>query len=159
MTIETWKPSPLPGQERVLVVGGSPRTLDLLRLATVRSENVVVIAPSVDEAVARYARHFGVSLETRRAESEDFSEADLAIISTDDVREDSRAVRLARRHGAPIHVFGQPQLCDFTLMGMLEWHPSTQRARQERRDDLAWRGHGAVPIAAAGTRAHRKMDE
>jgi siroheme synthase (precorrin-2 oxidase/ferrochelatase) len=140
MPLETLKPAPPPGQEHVLLVGGSPRTLDLLRLATVRSENVLLVSPFLDEAVSRYARHFGVTVESRRAQPDDSLEAELAIISTDSFREDSRVLRFVRHHGVPVHVFGQPQLCDFTLMGMLEWHPSSQRRRHARRPEPVWAG-------------------
>jgi len=127
--IETLPPA-VPGQERVVVVGGSAGTLDLLRLATVRSENVVLLTQAYDEAVGRYARHFAVSIELRQAEAEDFREADLAIIATEDARQDARALRLARRHGVPAHVWGQVHLSDFSLIAMLEWHPSSVRRRR-----------------------------
>jgi siroheme synthase (precorrin-2 oxidase/ferrochelatase) len=122
------RPPAILGQERLLLVGGSAATIDLLRLATVRSENVVLVASAHDKAVARYARHFGVAIEMRGAVAEDFDETDLVIVATRSAREDGRAMRLARRRGIPVHVFGQPHLSDFSIMGMLEWHPSSIRA-------------------------------
>src|SRR4051812_37003505 len=119
------RPPAVPGQERVLLVGGAAATIDLLRLATVRSENVLLLASTHDTAVGRYARHFGVAIERRPVAVEDFEEADLVIIATQSVREDGRALRLARRRGVPAHVYGQPHLSDFSIMGMLEWHSSS----------------------------------
>jgi siroheme synthase (precorrin-2 oxidase/ferrochelatase) len=122
------RPTAVFGRERVLVVGGSSATIELIRLATVRSENVVLIATTSEPDVERYARHFDVVIEGRKAVADDFGEADLAIVSTGDLREDGRVLRMARRQGVPIHVYGQPHLSDFSIMGMLNWHPSSLRA-------------------------------
>jgi siroheme synthase (precorrin-2 oxidase/ferrochelatase) len=125
--IETMAPA-VPGPERLVLVGGAKDTLDLLRLATVRSDSVLLLMPCPGEDIIRYARHFGVSVETRPAEAGDLVAAGLAIIATADPRLDMQALRFARRSGVPVHVRGQPQLSDFTLIAMLEWHPSSVRS-------------------------------
>jgi len=118
-------PSPPRRRDRIVVVGGAANTLDILRLATVRSDEVVLIAPRVDSAIRRYVEHFGVDLRQRPVAERDLAGASAALVAAEDEGAAERAVWAARRHGVPVHVSNRPDLSDFTLIDMLERQPSS----------------------------------
>ena len=118
-------PPVLPGHDRVVVVGGASNTLDLLRLATVRSDDVVLFCERPGPAIRRFAERFAVEVFTRAPQDEEISGANVVLVSVGDAEYENRLVRQARRFALPVHVTARPQLSDFTLIEMLERRPTS----------------------------------
>lgn len=114
-----------PDHDRIVVVGGGPFTLDLLRLATVRSDDVVLVAPRIDGAIRRFTDRFAVDVRKRAAADADLVGATAVIVAAGDVDVENRIILDARRRAIPVHVWNRPLVSDFTLIGMLERHPSS----------------------------------
>ena len=93
--------------DRIVVIGGSERTLDLLRVATIRSEDIVLVGASFSEAVLRFTARFAIETRPRIAEDSDVREAASLLVSIGDIEAENTIVRSARRHGIPIFVSGR----------------------------------------------------
>jgi siroheme synthase (precorrin-2 oxidase/ferrochelatase) len=111
---------PRPDQDRIVVIGSSPDILDLLRLASIRSDNVVLIADRPGEAAQRYAERFAIEHDPRPWTDRDLAGATAALVSVDRTEDGNRIVRSARRQGIPVHVSGRPLVSDFSLLEFLE---------------------------------------
>jgi len=109
-----------PSADRVLVVGGGNTTIDLLRLATVRTDDVVLVSREIDDRVKRLARMFAVEERNRTVRESDIAEASLVLVAAGDVELENEVVRTARRKGIPVHVSNRPLVSDFEPMEMLE---------------------------------------
>lgn len=109
-----------PSPDRVVVVGGGPATLDLLRLATIRTDDIVLFGPAIDEASLRYASRFAIERHDRPAGPADMEQAAAILVALHDVDDENAVVRVARRQGVPIHVSGRPLVSDFDLLEFLE---------------------------------------
>src|SRR4051812_12100154 len=118
-------PFALAARDRIVVVGGARNTLDILRLATVRSDEVILIAPLVDSAVRRFVERFAVDLRQRPVADSDITGASAVLIAAEDVEVENRVVRAARSRRVPVHVSNRPLVSDFTLIEMLERQPSS----------------------------------
>jgi len=120
MTFHDHQPSRQPSRDRVLVVGGGNATIDLVRLATVRTDDVVVVSRSIDDRLRRLTSMFAVETRNRTPRESDIAEANLVLVNADDVEVENEVVRIARRHGVPVHVSNRPVVSDFEPMEMLE---------------------------------------
>ena len=113
-----------PVEDRILLVGGARPTLDLLRLATIRSDDVVLVGESVDDTAAAYALRFAVERQAHAARDADLTGAASILVALDDLEHENKIVRAARRRGIPVFVSGRPLVSDFTLLEFLERRPS-----------------------------------
>ena len=114
--------------DRIIVIGGSDRTLDLLRVATIRSENIVLIGDALDETVVCFAARFAVETRQRRVQASDIGEASSLLVSIGDIEAENAVVRAARRRGIPIFVSGRVLVSDFRLIDFLEQRSFTAMA-------------------------------
>lgn len=106
--------------DRILVAGGSDRTLDFLRLAVIRSDDVVLIAPAPDPTVQRFADRFAIEVIARPAREDDMGDAAAILIAIGDAHAENSLVRAARRHRVPVHVADRALVSDFDLLEFLE---------------------------------------
>jgi siroheme synthase (precorrin-2 oxidase/ferrochelatase) len=111
--------------DRIVLVGGGPATLDLLRLATIRSDDVVLVAPTIEPHALAYARRFAVECRHAVATDADLDGATCILVAIDDMDAENVLVRAARRLGVPIHVVGRQLVSDFDLLAFLERRSST----------------------------------
>ena len=138
-----------PDHDRIIVVGGAANTLDLLRLSTVRSDDVVLVAPRPNAAIQRFCRHFAVEIRQRHAHDGDLLAASAVIVSIGDADAENGIVRAARRRAIPVHVSNRPLLSDFTLIEMLERRPSSSAQKSDARPTRA-EPPGVLRLAASG---------
>lgn len=113
------------GRDRILVLGSSSCAVDLLRLATIRSDEVVFLAETITEPARQFARRFAIETHERRFMVTDLDGASAALVSLGDDEAENRVVRAARRRGVGIHVVGRPLVSDFTILAMLQQRPLT----------------------------------
>jgi uroporphyrin-III C-methyltransferase / precorrin-2 dehydrogenase / sirohydrochlorin ferrochelatase len=106
--------------DRILVAGGSDRTLGLLRLAVIRSDDVVLIAATPDPAVRRFADRFAIEVIARPAREDDINEVAAVLIAIGDAQAENSLVRAARRHRVPVHVADRTLVSDFDMLEFLE---------------------------------------
>ncbi len=122
-----------PGQpavdgEAILVLGSSDRTLDLLRLAVLRSDNVTAVGARPDPRVRRFADNFAVDLHDHRPGPDDLEGAAAVLIAIGDRAAENQLVRAARRRGIPVYVAERPLVSDFTPLQFIERRPFFQSA-------------------------------
>ena len=110
------------------MAGGSDHTLGLLRLATIRSDEIVLIIEEPDAAVRRFAAQFAIELRERRPRAADIDAASAVLIAIGDVEAENSLIRAARRQGIPVHVADRDVVSDFRLLEFLEKHPSAALA-------------------------------
>lgn len=106
--------------DRVVVIAEPPRALDLLRLAVIRSDDVVLVSRLLNDQTRRFLDHFAVEWRARSGREEDFDGAIAVLISVGDVSEENRLVRHARARGVPVHVPDRRLVSDFTLLELFE---------------------------------------
>ena len=114
--------------DQILIFGGSSRTLDLLRIATIRSDCVLLIGRAFDEPVRRYAAHFAVEVRQPSRDGIDLGEASAVLVALGDIEAENRIVRAARRQAVPVLVADRALVSDFTLIEFLERRPHTSLA-------------------------------
>ena len=110
--------------DRTVLFGGSPQTLGLLRLALIRSDNVLLVASRPDLALSRYAER----MQVERRFTPDGSELDgaLAVLVSDGHRRTEDAViRDAKLRSIPVYVADRPRISDFTMLDFLYRRPLT----------------------------------
>lgn len=112
-------------RDRILVVGGSPHTLDLLRIAVLRSEDVVLVSAALDDAVRRFVDLFAIEARERDAVESDVIGATVVLVSVGRLDAENAVVRAARRHGVPAYVRDRALVSDFPLLDFLEQRPLT----------------------------------
>ena len=117
-----------PAPDQILIFGGSPRTLDLLRLATIRSDSIVLIGRAFDEPIRRYAAHFAIEIREPVDRTADLGGASAVLVALGDVEAENRIVRAARRRAVPVLVADRALVSDFTLIEFLEQRPHTSLA-------------------------------
>ena len=117
------------GTDRIVVVGGAPRTLDLLRLATIRSDDVVLVAEALDAATRRFVDHFAIDYRPGPAYGPDVEGAAAVLVAIGDVARENALVRSVRRLNIPVHVDARPLLSDFTMLELVERHPASIAGR------------------------------
>lgn len=115
-------------RDRILIAGGGARTLDLLRLATVRSDDVILVGESFDAKVLETARRYSIKVEAREVDERDVAEADAVLVDMPEAQTGERLQRIARVRGAPVHMADSPHASDFTLLQFLERAPESRRA-------------------------------
>ena len=113
-------PDTRPDPDRVLVVATPSLALDLLRLAVLRSDDVLFVAETVPMQAQRFAQHFAVEVVRRPFVAGDLDGVAALLVALDDREAENRIVREARRHGVPVHVVDRPLVSDFSVLGMLE---------------------------------------
>lgn len=118
-------PDAAPPHDRVLVVAAPDHALDLLRVAALRSDDVIFVAEAISAKARRFAEHFAVAVAERSFTDADLADATAVLLSLDDRESENRVVRSARRRGVPVHVVDRPLLSDFTVLGLLE-RPASQ---------------------------------
>ncbi len=111
------------GRNRILVAGGSERALGLLRLATIRSDDVVLIHPNPEPAVRRFAEQFAIEVHERDPRETDLTGTSAVLVAIGDIRAENNLVRLARRGGIPVYVADRVLVSDFDLLAFLEQRP------------------------------------
>lgn len=115
------EPIPIPEPRDLIVVAASPRhTLDLLRWATLRSDEVRLVAPAVPEAARRFAFRYAVDVRQRPVADDDFAGAAALLLALDDLDDENALIRRARRYGIAIHVHDRPLVSDFSVLAMME---------------------------------------
>lgn len=108
------------------MVGGSQRTVELLRLATLRSDDVVLVADRLDPGSERHVEHFVIEHRpTADLDAVMAGRATAVLVGASDAALESRAIRAARRGGLPVHVSGRPLVSDFTMLEFLEARPTS----------------------------------
>lgn len=113
----------------ILVVGGSPRTLDFLRFAALRSDDVILVAERINGDETRYADRFAITVLQRAVRAADLEHATAVLIAAGDARTENDVLRAARRHGVPAYVEGRPIPSDFTMLEFLKRDGASMRAR------------------------------
>ncbi len=113
-------------RDRVVLFGGSPRTLDLLRLAAIRSDDVLLLMREPTAPVRRFAERFAIELRGD-ARARDLSTAEAVLVAIGDAEAENAVVRRSRAAGTPLHVADRPLVSDFTLLEFLEQRASTRR--------------------------------
>ena len=111
---------PVSAPDRIVVVGGSAQTLDLLRLATIRSDDVLLVAEDIDEATRRVVDHFAVEYRAGPGSDGDLDGAAAVLLTIGDIDRENRMVRSARRRNIPVHVRSRPLVSDFTMLDLVE---------------------------------------
>ena len=111
--------------DRIVVIGGSADTLTLLRLAAVRSDEVLLVAEGTDAATRRFVDTFAVERRDAAATDDDLAGAAAVLVAMGDVRRENAVLRGAHRRGIPVHVAGRPLVSDFTLLDMVERRPAS----------------------------------
>ncbi len=114
--------------DRVVVVGGGADTLTLLRMASVRSDDVLLVADRLDGAVQRLADLFAIETREGEVREDEIAGASALLVALGDQRRENAAVRAARRRGVPVHVAGRPLVSDFTLLALVERRPESVAA-------------------------------
>jgi siroheme synthase (precorrin-2 oxidase/ferrochelatase) len=112
-------------QDRIVVIGGSARTLDMLRIAAIRSDDVVLFVDCMDAPVKRFTDMFAIDVQRRRPVAADLDGTTAVLVATGAPETDNWVVHNARRRNLPVHVADRPLVSDFTLMELVERHPST----------------------------------
>lgn len=112
-------------RDRVAVFGGCADTLALLRLASVRSDDLLLIADAVDAATLRFVETFAVELRSAPPTDGDVAGASAVVVSLGDRGRENALVRAARRRGIPVHVAGRPLVSDFTMLELVERNPAS----------------------------------
>ena len=100
------------------MLGSADKTLDLLRLALLRSDAVVAVASDPDFAARRFTAQFAIELYDRAPQPRDFDDVTAALIALDDESENV-LVREAWRRGVPVHVMGRPLVSDFSRLDLV----------------------------------------
>lgn len=113
---------------RILVAGGSERALGLLRLATIRSDDVVLVHPSPEAAVKRFAERFAIEVCDRNLHDADLIGASVVLVAMGNVEAENDVVRLARRRGIPVYVADRVLVSDFEMLAFLEQRPLSASA-------------------------------
>ncbi len=122
------RPDTRPAPDQILIFGGSSRTLDLLRLATIRSDSVLLVGRAFDAPVTRCAAHFAVEIREPGRGDPDLGAASAVLVALGDVEAENRIVRAARRGAVPVFVADRALVSDFTLIEFLERRPHTSQA-------------------------------
>ncbi len=118
-------PADPPTLDLIVLLGGSADTLELLRLATVRSDEVLLVAERIDAATRKFVDHFAVDLRQRPMSEEDMAGASAVLVALGDVGLENHIVRKARRQGIPVHVARRPLVSDFTMLELVERRAAT----------------------------------
>lgn len=119
----TLEHQPASAVNRILVAGGSERALGLLRLATIRSDDVVLIHPDPDPAVKRFAARFAIEVCDRNPHDADLIGASVVLVAIGNAEAENDVVRLARRRGIPVYVADRALVSDFEMLAFLEQRP------------------------------------
>lgn len=119
-------------RDRVVVVGGGAETLGLLRMASVRTDDVLLVAEHLDGAARRLADLFAFEAREGEASEEDIAGASALLVAIGDLGRENATVRAARRRGIPVHVAGRPLVSDFTLLALVERRPESVAPRSRR---------------------------
>lgn len=107
-------------RDRVVVMGGGADTLALLRMASVRTDDVLLVAERLDGAARRLADLFAIEAREGEASDDDIAGASALLVAIGDLGRENAAVRAARRSGVPVHVAGRPLVSDFSLLDLVE---------------------------------------
>ena len=107
-------------RDRVVVVGGGAETLGMLRMASVRTDDVLLVTAHLDGPARRLADLYGFEAREGEASDADIAGASALLVATGDRGRENAAVRAARRRGIPVHVAGRPLVSDFTLLDLVE---------------------------------------
>lgn len=101
------------------MLGSADKTLDLLRLALLRSDAVVAVASDPDFAARRFTAQFAIELYDRAPQPRDFDDVTAALIALGDDESENGLVREAWRRGVPVHVMGRPLVSDFSRLDLV----------------------------------------
>ena len=101
-------------------MGGGADTLALLRMASVRTDDVLLLAERLDGAARRLADLFAIEAREGDVSDSDLAGASAILVGSGDLGRENAAVRAARRRGVPVHVSGRPLVSDFTLLDLVE---------------------------------------
>lgn len=113
-------------RDRIIIFGGSPKTIDLLMLAVIRSDDVLLVGAHLEADVHRYAQRFAVEHKTT-FEDADIPTAASILVAHDNIAAATRLAQQARAAGTPIYVADQPLLSDFNILEFIERRQSTLR--------------------------------
>ena len=119
--------APRPDRDRILVVAAPDQALNLLRLAILRSDDVLFVADAIPPEARRFATRFALEVAERPLEDADLAGAAAMLLSLPDAEEENRVLRQARRQRVPVHVVDRPLVSDFSVLAMLE-HPGMSLA-------------------------------
>ncbi|MCW6507896.1 NAD(P)-dependent oxidoreductase [Lichenifustis flavocetrariae] len=111
---------PPSARNRVLVVASPTHSLELLRWATILSDDILFVAESIDAASQRFATHFAIETRRRTFRHSDLSHAGTLLLSLPDPEKENQIVRAARRQGVAAHVVDRPLVSDFTVLALLQ---------------------------------------
>ena len=109
-----------PPPDRVLVVASPGHAIELLRWATLRSDDVLFVAPVTNEPARRFASRYAIELRERPVADRDFAGVSALLLGLDDHDAENALIRRARRHGVLAHVRGRPLVSDFSVLAMME---------------------------------------
>ena len=115
------------------MVGGGAETLALLRMASVRSDDVLLVTERLEAPARRLAELFAMEVREGQASERDLEGASAVLVAMGDRVRENATVRAARRRGIPVHVAGRSLVSDFTLLALVERRPESV-ARRMRRD-------------------------
>ena len=101
-------------------MGGGAETLALLRMASVRTDDVLLVAERLDGATRRLADLFAIEAREGEASDTEIAGASALLVAIGDLGRENAAVRAARRSGVPVHVAGRPLVSDFSLLDLVE---------------------------------------
>ena len=96
-----------------------------MRLAVIRSDDVVFVGESADAATLRFVDRFAIEHRRRLVEDTDLAGVTAVLVANGDAGVENRIVRQARRCGIPLYVDARPLVSDFTRLELLERSPSS----------------------------------
>jgi precorrin-2 dehydrogenase/sirohydrochlorin ferrochelatase len=108
---------------RCIVVGGGPVAARKVQSLLDAGADVLVVSPSLIEALAKLAHEGRIRYQQREYSAGDLEGAALVYAATDDVRLQRRLHAEARARGIPINVADVPALCTFIAPAVLRRGP------------------------------------
>lgn len=122
----------------VVIVGGSEKALQKLRLVANTSARIRVVAETVSDDIASLALSSALVLERRSFTTSDVAGAAIVFAASDDPKLDLAVAAAAKAQGIPVNVVDAPRASSFIVPAIVERDPVVVAIGTE----------GAAPILA-----------
>lgn len=111
--------------QHCLVVGGGRVAARKLRTLARAGARITVVAPELDDEVAREAESLHVTHVARAFQDSDITDCALVVAATDSVAVNEHIAALAREHRIPVNVVNQPEAGTFIFPSVVDRDPVT----------------------------------
>jgi hypothetical protein len=118
----------VPPSRPILVVASPRHALELLRWATLKSDDVLFVAAEFDPVAQAFASRYAVDVRQRVPQDGDLAGASALLLSLEDRDAENALIRRARALGVAVHVRDRPLVSDFTILAMMEQPWPARRA-------------------------------